>query len=111
MKRYEHKIALISAVACVWVFFAATAIAGTVTLQAGTYRELYDHLESVNPGGSQYTEDDIVIIELTEDLDAEAVGAETDYATGATLTIARSNITIDGKGKTLESEGLPSFLI
>jgi hypothetical protein len=83
------------------------------TLSAGTYEELYNHLKSVNPDGSRYdaTKDDVVVIELTADLDAEAVGTEADYVTGATLTIARGNITIDGKGKKIESHGLPSFYV
>jgi hypothetical protein len=82
-------------------------------LTAGTYEELYDHLKSINPGGDKYDayKDEDVVIELTGDLEAEAVGEKSDYVTGATLKIARGGVTIDGKGKKIESKGLPSFYV
>jgi hypothetical protein len=88
---------------------------GVTTLAASTYEELYNHLKSINPDGSLYetTKDDAVVIELTADLDVNGLGSglasPTEADTGATLTISRSNVAIDGRNHTITSRGYPAF--
>jgi hypothetical protein len=98
---------------CMALFFAAASDAATFS--AGTYKELHDYLKSINPDGSRYadTKDEDVLIELTADVDVTQMGSElglvTDEDTGATLTISRPNVTIDGKSNTITSRGYPAF--
>jgi hypothetical protein len=113
MTFHKRKIVSVAAVVCMVFAFATAAIAETLT--AGTYKELREHLKSVNPDGSRYadTQDKDVLIELTADIDVIQMGSElgfvTDEDTGATLTISRPNVTVDGKGKTITSRGYPAF--
>jgi hypothetical protein len=110
MKFRYRKTVLISAVVCAAFFFAADA--GAVTLQAASYKELHGHLKTVNSDGSPYKDED-VLIELTADLDVNdmgsALGAPTDEDTGATLTISRSDVAVDGQNHTIASRGYPAF--
>ncbi|MDR3355004.1 MAG: right-handed parallel beta-helix repeat-containing protein, partial [Synergistaceae bacterium] len=82
---------------------------------AGTYTELHGILKSINPDGADYEryEDDEILIELSADLDVNdlgsALGKTSDEDTGATLTISRPNVTIEGNGHTIASHGYPSF--
>ena len=114
MTFYTRKILSITVIVCMVLSFAVAATAAE-TLTACTYKELREHLKSVNPDGSRYadTKDKDVLIELTADIDVvqmgSALGFVTDEDTGATLTISRSNVTIDGKGKTITSRGYPAF--
>lgn len=90
-------------------------LAGTVTYGVESYAELIEVLGRVNPGTGQQHADKAIVIELQNDLD---IVADVDTAalkgvdqavTGATLKIARGEMTIDGKNKKIDAHGYPTF--
>jgi predicted outer membrane repeat protein len=115
MKMKSKSIAIIMTILAVLVLATAqSASAATVTIQAGTYEELRNALRNNNPGGSQYetNKNNDILIELTGDLDVYDLGdlgGRGDETTGATLTISRSNVAIDGGNYTINSRGYPAF--
>jgi len=119
------------AIVCMTIFALAGVASGAdtaPTFKVGTYKELHEQLTKLNPAdidhdgvtvlipeGEDYAayRDSLVTIELTANLDVNDLGsalkATSDSDTGATLRIARPNITIDGGNHTITARGYPTF--
>jgi predicted outer membrane repeat protein len=112
--KLKNSVIIMAILAILTLAAAQSASAGTETFRVSDYEGLHDLLASLNPDGDQYNayKDDDVIIILEDDLDVYDtvdLGDRGDETTGATLTISRPNITIDGSGKTITSRGYPAF--
>ncbi|MDR3231016.1 MAG: hypothetical protein LBT65_06230 [Synergistaceae bacterium] len=131
MKFQKHSEIAGALIVCTAVFTFMSIAPGAeaaATFKAGTYKELHGQLTRLNPAdidhdgvtvlipeGEDYAayKDIPVTIELTGDLDVNDLGsalkATSDSDTGATLRIARPDITIDGGGRTITARGYPTF--
>jgi hypothetical protein len=108
MKFHYRKIASIAAIVCAALSFAAAAGA----VDVGAYAELHSLLKELNDQYQATSDDTPVVVELTANLDVNqmsGLAALTDADTGATLTISRPNVAVDGKGYTITSRGYPAF--